>query len=81
MKNFSHKYYLVKEYMLFFMQKNKLSRRKFCKKCGIKLRDFRLIVKNSGETGIKEILKVFNFINIPMTKAFIYLDDDRFRDV
>lgn len=76
MSRFYHQHgnYLVKEYIYYFMYKNGLSKRKFCQKCGIKRKVLRQIERQDRNLGVKELLDVFNFINIPHKYMFISLD-------
>lgn len=70
------KYYIVKEFMYYYIQKYKLSKGEFCKKCGISKKVFHMIEKNDGNLSIEDIYRVFKFMNIPLKHAFVALDAD-----
>lgn len=54
--------------ILDFMDKHKLSRKEFCKKCNISEYMFCKIMKNDGDYGVTNLIKVIDFMGIKMVE-------------
>ena len=59
---------------IFGMINHKMSKRKFCKECQLSRKGFRKIEKNDKELDVYEVMRVFDFVEIPHKYMFLSLD-------
>lgn len=57
---------IIQDYIL----KNKLTKTKFCKLCGIRVGIFNKIIKNDLNFGIKSLFKIAKVLNIEIYELF-----------
>ena len=67
--------YIVKEYIYYFLHKHKLTKREFCKLCGIKRHTFWKIEKNMVKfLDMEEMRKVCIFMDISWDVLIVDLE-------
>lgn len=74
-----NQFHIVKEYILFYMFRRKLSREEFCKICEIDIYDLYAIERNDENFKMDVLEKISKYIHVPMNKLYVDLDDLQFR--
>ena len=66
--------YVVKEYIYYYIKENNINKREFCKRCKIKPKILRMIARRNYNLSVDILLKISNFIGVPIYKFMIQLD-------
>lgn len=75
-----NEFYIVKEYVDYYRFKNNLSRRSFCRQCGITLRELKDIEKNK-KFNSENIFKVSQYIKVPVHYFVVHLANKDFMGI
>lgn len=75
-----YKFYIVKEYIEYYMFKNNLTKGEFCKICDIREDVIDKLNHKDYDFDIKYLLRISKQINVPMQNLVINLDKSNIKE-
>lgn len=67
-------FYIVKEYIEYYLSYRRLTKTEFCKLCDIDDMQLYQILTNSEDFDVDALKKISDYIDVPIEKLFIKLD-------
>lgn len=76
-----NRYYIVKEYIYYYMHKRRFTPDEFCRICEIEIDEYYKIIKNDENFDMATLEKISKYIYVPMEHLYIDLEAPNFKPI